>query len=837
MAAGGRPRRVPAARSRVSNSRMWQLSSLVLLAAAWEASSTPVPPGAVFSSSRGAHQVLRIRKRANAFLEEIREGSLERECMEETCDLEEAQEIFKNVQDTLAFWYKYMDEDQCATQPPEHPCNSPCCGHGRCIDGLGTFHCACDSGWEGRFCAYEVLFSNCSVNNGGCAQYCLQAEGKRHCSCVPGYQLEDDFRKCQPSVKFPCGRLVKGTDKKRYNMKRDLDHVSPVDLPADQASPPTDQASPPTDQASPPMGQASSPTDQASPPADKARPPTDQASPPTDQASPPTDQASPPMDQASPPTDQASPPADKARPPTDQASPPTDQASPPADKASPPTDQASPPADQVSPPMDQASPPADQVSPPVDQVSPPINQASPPTDQASPSINQTSPPTDQVSPPADQVSPPVDQVSPPTSQASPPTDQASPSINQTSPPVDQVSLPTDQVSPPINQTSPPTDQASPPTNQVSPPTDQASPSMNQTSPPTDQASPPADQASLPTDQVSPSINQTSPPTDRASPSINQTSPPTDRASPPTDQASPSINQTSPPMDQVSPPTDQASPSINQTSPPTDWASPSINQTSPPTDQKGQFDPRIIQGQPAKMGDSPWQVILLDSKKKLACGAVLIHASWVLTAAHCMEDAKKLSVRLGEYDLRRPDKWEVNVDIQEVVIHPNYSRRTTDNDIALLRLAAPAVPSPSVVPICLPDRGLAERELMRVGQQTVVTGWGFRSEGKKNHTSVLHFVQVPVAPHDECVQVMHHAVTENMLCAGALGDRRDACEGDSGGPMVTLFHDTWFLVGLVSWGEGCGNPLNYGVYTKVSRYLDWIHSHVSAPEAAPRGQGP
>lgn len=45
--------------------------------------------------------------------------------------------------------------------------------------------------------------------------------------------------------------------------------------------------------------------------------------------------------------------------------------------------------------------------------------------------------------------------------------------------------------------------------------------------------------------------------------------------------------------------------------------------------------------------TPLQVILLDSKKKLACGAVLIHVSWVLTAAHCLDDYKKLTVRLGK----------------------------------------------------------------------------------------------------------------------------------------------------------------------------------------------
>lgn len=173
---------------------------------------------------------------------------------------------------------------------------------------------------------------------------------------------------------------------------------------------------------------------------------------------------------------------------------------------------------------------------------------------------------------------------------------------------------------------------------------------------------------------------------------------------------------------------------------------------------------------------------------------------------------------------------MDLDIAKVVMHPNYSRSTSDNDIALLRLAWPVPFSRSVLPICLPDRGLAERELTKVGQETVVTGWGYRSETKRNRTFVLNFIRVPVVPHNVCAPVMHNVVSENMLCAGILGDPRDACEGDSGGPMVTAFHDTWFLVGLVSWGEGCGRLHNYGVYTKVSRYLDWIHRHIRAEEA-------
>lgn len=51
------------------------------------------------------------------------------------------------------------------------------------------------------------------------------------------------------------------------------------------------------------------------------------------------------------------------------------------------------------------------------------------------------------------------------------------------------------------------------------------------------------------------------------------------------------------------------------------------------------------------------------------------------------------------------------------------------------------------------------------------------------------------------------------------------QGDSGGPLQSVTADGLNrLVGVTSFGRGCGSPVP-GVYTRVSRYLDWIESVV------------
>ncbi|KAI5608867.1 vitamin K-dependent protein C precursor, partial [Silurus asotus] len=241
-----------------------------------------------------------------------------------------------------------------------------------------------------------------------------------------------------------------------------------------------------------------------------------------------------------------------------------------------------------------------------------------------------------------------------------------------------------------------------------------------------------------------------------------------------------------------------------------------------------LQPWLVGGEVGKRGESPWQVscflgnvLLQYTKWKFHCGGVLIDDLWVLTAAHCLEGFSRFGVRLGDYKRFEFEGSEVTLAVVQSVAHPNYNSQKADNDIAMLRLVSPAPFSKYIVPACLPSKDLAERVLHLNGTMTVVTGWGTDKQGSIPHSSDLKHINVPLVKHSECRRHMSNNLTENVMCAGSIGSIKDACSGDSGGPMMTLYRNTWFLIGLVSWGEGCGHTDKLGIYTKVSNYLDWI----------------
>ncbi|XP_072902168.1 coagulation factor VII-like isoform X1 [Hemitrygon akajei] len=235
--------------------------------------------------------------------------------------------------------------------------------------------------------------------------------------------------------------------------------------------------------------------------------------------------------------------------------------------------------------------------------------------------------------------------------------------------------------------------------------------------------------------------------------------------------------------------------------------------------------RIVDGENAVKGESPWQ-IFLTYKGEFLCGAVLIAPQWVLTAAHCTHDKRRedLQIVAGEHVLNEEEGTEQKRNVSEMINHQNYNPKTVDNDIAMLKLDVPITLNDYAVPICLPKPDFAMRELTQIHFSTV-SGWGRQFEGGLI-ANTLQILQVPVVWTSKCQQTTDYTITDNMFCAGYFEASKDTCKGDSGGPHVTKYKGTWFLTGIVSWGEGCARESKYGVYTKIHKYFHWIRQFLN-----------
>uniref|UniRef100_A0A8D2JHL7 Peptidase S1 domain-containing protein n=1 Tax=Varanus komodoensis TaxID=61221 RepID=A0A8D2JHL7_VARKO len=114
--------------------------------------------------------------------------------------------------------------------------------------------------------------------------------------------------------------------------------------------------------------------------------------------------------------------------------------------------------------------------------------------------------------------------------------------------------------------------------------------------------------------------------------------------------------------------------------------------------------------------------------------------------------------------------------------------------------------------------------------------------------VLQCVKVPILTDAECKKAYPGNISDNMICLGYIEGGKDACQvrslvlctlgtawessettllfilqGDSGGPVAC----DGVLQGIVSWGIGCALPGYPGVYTKVCKYVNWIHDTIAA----------
>ncbi|KAL4677643.1 hypothetical protein H8959_020317 [Pygathrix nigripes] len=237
--------------------------------------------------------------------------------------------------------------------------------------------------------------------------------------------------------------------------------------------------------------------------------------------------------------------------------------------------------------------------------------------------------------------------------------------------------------------------------------------------------------------------------------------------------------------------------------------------------------RIIGGLPALNRKWPWQVSLQTEDKHL-CGGSLIDRRWVLTAAHCVFSDLEYKVKLGDTDVNAGSKNVLVIPVEDIIFPSNFDFASLTNDIALALLAYSVNYSSHIQPVCLPEK-LFEVE---TGTECWVTGWGRVSESVSgSEPFVLQEAELNIMRHEQCREMIKKKsvakskmVTRGTVC-GYNDQGKDSCQGDSGGPLVCELNGTWFQVGIVSWGVGCGRKGYPGVYTEVSFYKKWIIDHL------------
>ena len=290
---------------------------------------------------------------------------------------------------------------------------------------------------------------------------------------------------------------------------------------------------------------------------------------------------------------------------------------------------------------------------------------------------------------------------------------------------------------------------------------------------------------------------------------------------------------------------------------------------------------MIGGKDAIKGQFKWQVAIIqpgtpDPFDGFFCGGSLIDWQWVLTAAHCtFEDNPagnhltpveipegQISVYVGTHNFANGEP----IPVQRIIRHKKYNPagEDHDNDIALLHLQNEPEDKSRAEVIELikwPD----DADHLAVGQQVTVLGWGSTTPGvipinQRESVRVLQYIERAQVQDSKICNSKHRKnrldywrgryikkyfkspdeasqlaeakypsskslVTATMLCAGTTNGTQDACFGDSGGPLT--FHSAGRnkLVqgGIVSWGpiDGCGLTNLYGVYVRLSEYLEWV----------------
>lgn len=229
---------------------------------------------------------------------------------------------------------------------------------------------------------------------------------------------------------------------------------------------------------------------------------------------------------------------------------------------------------------------------------------------------------------------------------------------------------------------------------------------------------------------------------------------------------------------------------------------------------------IIGGGLAAAGEFPFQVALLRANsRRQFCGGTFVAASWIMTAAHCVDegvDPDSVAVLAGTHDLASGGEL---LYVVRIVLHPGFSAEESfANDLALLELEGRHM-HPRIE-LLAP----AAAQLAAPGTTATVTGWGYTAAGGSPST-LLKKLEAQIVSNDECRTQLGAHIRDTNICAGTAGAPGATCHGDSGGPLMAPFRRRWVQAGVVSFGATiCNQP---SAFARVSALLDFVAGVVPA----------
>lgn len=240
---------------------------------------------------------------------------------------------------------------------------------------------------------------------------------------------------------------------------------------------------------------------------------------------------------------------------------------------------------------------------------------------------------------------------------------------------------------------------------------------------------------------------------------------------------------------------------------------------PASAQTGVSVPRvagIVNGEDVAIDLFPFQVALRFKASGFQfCGGTFLNSRYVLTAAHCVDDdlPQDIEVLAGTGDLGTGGE---RLDVSAIRIHPDFSS-TLDGDVAILRLRRPAL-YPRVY---LQEPG--QPSYSTPGDTATVIGWGQTERGQGSN--ILKGTRLPIITNDECAMIagaFFEGIGSRTICAGAERLDRGVCFGDSGGPLLVPYRNSWMEIGVTSFlvnRDQCGNIP--GAFARVSALYDYI----------------